>query len=242
MRPLRLAALALLVSASIAAALALVGGERQAPIVARPDNQRPTLMLLTSLPIVFGEKFGLGEGGSAALSRLETRYRVQPISLADSASLNGARLLLAAHPNAQPAENLVELDKWVRGGGRLLLLADPTLEWQSERPLGDRLRPPPGFADTGLLAHWGLRLDAPETRGPTERTVAGRRVLVASPGRLVGRCPTEADGLVAHCSVGRGRVTIIADADFLDERGVEGATRADNLDWLTSELANLESH
>lgn len=198
-------------------------------------------MLLTSLPIVFGEKFGLGEGGSAALTRLETRYRVQPISRTDAASLKGAKLLLAAHPTAQPAENLVELDQWVRGGGHLLLLADPMLEWQSELALGDRLRPPPGFADTGLLAHWGLRLDAPEGRGPVERTVAGRRILVASPGRLVGHCPTEADGLVAHCRIGRGKATIIADADFLDERGVEGATAADNLDWLNSELANLET-
>ena len=198
-------------------------------------------MLLTSLPIVFGEKFGLGDSGSAVLARLETRYRVEPISLADAASLRGARLLLAAHPGAQPAETLVELDAWVRGGGRLLLLADPMLEWHSERPLGDHLRPSPGFADTGLLAHWGLRLDAPDARGPVERNLDGRRIRLASPGRLVGRCPLEADGLVAHCTIGKGRVTIIADADFLDERGVDGANAADNLDWLTAELASLES-
>ena len=232
--------MALLVGVSIAGALAL-GGDRPSPHPPRPAAQRPTLLLLTSLPIVFGEKFGLGETGSAALTMLETRYRVQPISLTDKASLSGARLLLGAHPNAQPAENLVELDAWVRGGGRLLLLADPMLEWHSERPLGDRLRPAPGFADTGLLGHWGLRLDAPDARGPVERIVAGRRILLASPGRLVGRCPTEADGLVARCVIGKGRATIIADADFLDERGVEGATKADNLDWLTAELANLES-
>ena len=197
-------------------------------------------MLLTSLPIVFGEKFDLEEGGSAALTRLETRYRVQPISLADAGSLRAAKLLLAAHPQAQPAETLVELDAWVRGGGHLLLLADPMLEWHSERPLGDRLRPAPGFADTGLLGHWGMRLDAPDDRGPVERSLAGRRILLASPGRLVGRCPTDADGLVARCVIGKGKATIIADADFLDERGVEGATGADNLDWLTAELARLE--
>ena len=68
---------------------------------------------------------------------------------------------------------LVELDQWVRGGGRLLLLADPMLEWPSERPLGDRLRPPPAFADTGLLAHWGLRLERPDSAEPVERTIAG---------------------------------------------------------------------
>lgn len=223
------------------AAFALGGCDRHAPAAPRAAERRPTLLLLTSLPIVFGETFGL-EGGSAALTRLETHYKVKAISVTDAPSLGGAKLLFAAHPNAQPAEDLVELDKWVRAGGHLLLLADPMLEWHSARPLGDRLRPPPGFADTGLLAHWGMRLDAPDARGPVEKIMAGRRILVASPGRLGGRCPTEADGLVARCTIGRGQVTIVADADFLDERGVAGASKVDNLDWLMSELANLESH
>ena len=226
----------------LAAWIVSISCDRPTPPAPRPTEARPTLLLLTSLPVVFGEKFGLEENGSAALTRLERRYRVQPISVADAATLKGAKLLLAAHPNAQPAETLVELDKWVRGGGRLLLLADPMLEWHSERPLGDPLRPSPGFADTGLLAHWGLRLDAPETRGPVERTVGARRILLASPGRLAGRCVIESEGLVARCAVGKGRATVIADADFLDDRGVEGAETADNLDWLVSELANLENH
>src|SRR5688572_28696528 len=111
--------LALAVAASIA-----ISCDRPTPPAPRPTEARPTLLLLTSLPIVFGEKFGLSENGSAALTRIETRYRVLPISVADAANLRGARLLLAAHPNAQPAENLVALDKWVRAGGRLVLLAD----------------------------------------------------------------------------------------------------------------------
>ena len=45
--------------------------------------------------------------------------------------------MLLAHPMAQTADALVDLDRWVRGGGRVLLLADPRLEWPSERPLGD---------------------------------------------------------------------------------------------------------
>jgi hypothetical protein len=65
--------------------------------------------------------------------------------------------------------------------------------------------------------------------------------LLASPGRLEGRCSIEADGLVARCSLGKGRATIIADADFLDDRGVEGASTADNLNWLASELATVEN-
>ena len=56
---------------------------------------------------------------------LETRYAVMPIATTDARSLKQARLLLMAHPLAQPAENLVDLDQWVRDGGRVLLLADP---------------------------------------------------------------------------------------------------------------------
>ena len=42
----------------------------------RAPEDRPVLALLTSLPLVFGEKLSLEQGGSAALSRLEQRYLV----------------------------------------------------------------------------------------------------------------------------------------------------------------------
>ncbi len=153
----------------------------------RPAAKRPDLLLLTSLPLVFGEQFSLQGGGSPALKALDTRYRVVPISVTDPAELGKGRLLLMAHPLAQPAEDLVALDQWVRSGGRVLLLADPMLEWPSSRPLGDPLRPPPMFMDTGLLAHWGLRLDAPDERGAKAEKLGGYDVLTVSPGSLYGR-------------------------------------------------------
>ena len=152
------------------------------------------MLLLTSLPLVLPDKFTLEGGGSPALKALETRYRVVPISVTDQAELARGRLLLMAHPLAQPAEDLVALDAWVRGGGHVLLLADPMLEWPSARPLGDPLRPPPMFMDTGLLAHWGLRLDAPDERGPQEGMLGGHKVMTASPGRLAGRCAIGGEG------------------------------------------------
>jgi hypothetical protein len=168
--------------------------------------------------LVFGESISLDSGGSAALSRLEQRYTVEPIGVADAASLKGQALLLMAHPRAQPAEALVELDQWVRRGGHVLLLADPRLDWPSERPLGDLLRPPPMFADTGLLNHWGLALSD-----------AG---LASS-----GACAIADQGLIAHCRIGRGSATVIADADFInaEEPGAAG------LDLLMSELDRLET-
>ena len=192
----------------------------------RDPADRPALALLTSLPLIFGESFGLEGGGSPVLGRLEERYNVLPIGVADAASLKGKQLLLMAHPRAQPAEVLVELDRWVRRGGHVLLLADPRLDWPSERALGDRLRPPPAFADTGLLKHWGLQLEAP----PMDSEITA--------GALSGnKCHIAKDGLIAHCFVGRGQATVIADADFLNP----GPGDESGLDLLLEELARLES-
>jgi hypothetical protein len=193
----------------------------------RPASERSTLALVTSLPLIFSEEFGLGNGGSPALTRLEQRYIVVPLAVADQKSLQGQRLLLMAHPRAQPAEVLVQLDQWVRDGGRLLLLADPKLEWPTIRPVGDRLRPQPAFADTGLLTHWGLKLNGPEF-GSAD-----------SSGHLAstGKCVVVGGGMIARCSIDRGRVTVIADADFLNVEDSE----SDNLSLLVGELNRLES-
>jgi len=202
-------------------------------------GQPPALLLLTSLPLLFGEHFSLEETGSPALKALQSRYRVLPISVTSPADLSRGRLLFMAHPLAQPAEDLVALDDWVRRGGRVLLLADPMLDWPSERPLGDPLRPPPTFMDTGLLKHWGLRLDAPDTHGLQARRLGDQDIMTASPGALSGRCSVTDDRLVARCKIGRGRATIVADADLLDaERLGEDGKR--NLDALLAELAWLQ--
>ena len=222
-----------------AAALALVGRGRDDRIGPRPEAERPPLMLLTTLPLIFSEGFTLQEGGSKALSAIEQRYRVIPIATTDAASLKEARLLLLAHPLAQPAEALVDLDKWVRGGGRVILLADPRLEWPSERPLGDKLRPPPAFADTGLLAHWGLRLDPPDEAGPKQLRLGSQQILAWSPGVLTGSCRIGEAGFVARCRIGKGQATVVADADFLNVDLLDGPTE-NNLDALLAELAALE--
>ena len=162
-----------------------------------------------------------------------------PISVTDQAELAKGRLLLMAQPRAQPAEDLVALDKWVRGGGRVLLLADPMLEWPSDRPLGDPLRPPPMFVDTGLLGHWGLRLDAPDERGPKRGRLGGYDILTVSPGRCRAAAKSAAIGSSRIAGWGKGRATIVADADFLNVEGLGGPARH-NLDALLGELALLE--
>lgn len=226
-------ALGALVVLTGAAALALTVRRQEAP-------KKEPLGLLTSLPIVLGEDFSLKSTGSHALTALSARFEVKPISTASPKDLPRS-LLLMAQPPAQTPENLVALDEWVRRGGRVLLLADPMLEWPSNRPLGDPLRPAPMFADTGLLAHWGLRLDAPDERGPAVRTLAGYRVLTASPGALYGGCKISADRLVADCRIGKGRAIVVADADLLNGDAL-GPDSGNNLQAVVDELASLANH
>jgi hypothetical protein len=236
MHALLLIAIGLIGAATLAFSLKSNEAKRIAP---RSPSERPVLLLLTSLPLVFNEQFSIQGGGSPALKALQTRYRVVTISVTDKKDLAKGRLLIMAHPFAQPAEDLVALDDWVRRGGRVLLFADPMLEWPSTRPLGDPLRPPPMFMDTGLLAHWGLRLNAPEKRGPKFRALGGYNVLTVSSGSLSGNCDVSADRLVAHCRIGTGRATVVADADLLDAARL-GDDSGHNLNAILAELAMLE--
>jgi hypothetical protein len=234
----RLGPIAAIVAVLVAAAAALLLLGQRTNYGPRPSGQRPELLLLTSLPIVFPETFNLQAQASPVLKALRTRYRVVSISLADRETLQGHRLLLMAQPRAQPAEILVELDQWVRGGGHVLLLADPSLQWPSDRPLGDALRPPLAYADTGLIGHWGLRLDAPDSQETVTANMDGVRIRTAAPGKLVAQSANCAvrDGLVARCRVGKGMAVIIADADFIDGERFG----SNNMDALFAELALLD--
>ena len=114
-----------------------------------------------------------------------------------------------AHPLAQPAEDLVALDDWVRGGGRVLLLADPMLEWPSKRPLGDPLRPPAdvhGHRPARPLGAAARR--AGRARDRRRERWAAIESSPASPGRLFGGCAISgrpASSLVAASARARRR-------------------------------------
>lgn len=226
----------LLVLGAIAAALLM--GRPSQELAPRRPGERPQLLVLTSLPILFPEDMALDAKAPPVLDALQSRYALVPISVADRASLQGHKLLLMAQPQAQPAEALVQLDAWVRSGGRALLLADPALAWPSKRPLGSLLRPPLAFPDTGLLGHWGLRLDSPDALGPKTIDLKEGPVRTASPGALVatsGGCSVES-AFIARCRIGSGEATVIADADFIDTAD----SRSPNLALLLRELGRLD--
>nr|WP_314442804.1 DUF4350 domain-containing protein [uncultured Sphingomonas sp.] len=178
----------------------------------------PPLALLTSLPIAFGESFGLDQQRSPLLEQLETSFAVTPVDGPEQLRAGG--LLLAVQPQALTAERLVALDQWVRDGGRLVLLADPSLRFESSRPLGDRFRPPLRYPDTGLLRHWGLSLDPDvDNREEAVDTDLGRGIRLSASGmgsftRAGGDCTLSPTRAVARCRIGQGYATVVADADF----------------------------
>lgn len=207
-------------------ALLLLASCREAPPVTAENRPQAQLALLTSLPIVFGESFGLDAPASPLLARLEQDHDVRPVDGPEQLLPGG--LLLAIQPQALTAERLVALDRWVREGGRVVLLADPSLRFESSRPLGDRFRPPYSFADTGLLRRWGLTLEeepAPATDAVPFDLGQGIAAEASSFGRLSAQgsaCSLTPARTVARCRIGKGRVTVVADADFAMRENVSG--------------------
>lgn len=200
-------------------------------------EEAPQLLVLSSLPLRFTDGFSLEAAPSPLHEALDADFSLVAIEAASPEALAQGDLLLMAHPRAQTAENLVALDDWVRGGGRVLLLADPAFAGAGELPTG--MGPPPYFADTGLLGHWGVTLEGPLT--PGEAAVGGETgaLLVTAPGRLAASgeaCVIRDDGFRADCRIGEGHAIILADADFA-VRGDEAGD--DNRAALTGLIGRL---
>src|SRR5690606_23458311 len=217
-------------SAAVAAALMCLGSACQPGEAVQSEQAEgnPEIGLMGTIPIYWGEAGDFGEvmaGDSAAhwaRPRLEAHFRLRPIDSLAGPGLAGLDYLLLAQPRAlSPAEN-VALDNWVRGGGKVLLFADPMLTGESRFAIGDRRRPQDVILLSPILARWGLELTFDDTASPEYRLVptAGAPIPVNLPGTLFerdgqGECTIAADNLLADCAVGRGRAVIVADAAVL---------------------------
>ena len=97
------------------------------------------------------------------------------------------------------------------------------------------------------MSHWQVTLQEPLRRGRTEQLIDGRKVATSSAGTLAASgkaCEVAAGGIVARCRIGEGKVTVIADADFLNPDEVNfiktGQPDSGNFQFLLAELALLE--
>jgi len=244
-------------AALIGAAALTLAGCRNAPVGGSdgsPDARAP-LGLMTSLPLYWGEGVSLGElaGGSAAVPwqrrALEADYALvlldtlSPMpgpgpNAPDVDPLAGLQRIAVIQPRGlSPADN-VALDRWVRGGGRLLLALDPALTGDYDTPLGDPRRPVDSALIPPVVARWGLGVafdaDAAARGGATTAALPGAgRVPLALAGTVTrveaqgADCATEPGSALAICRIGKGRVTLIADAALFEHAalaGTDGAT------------------
>ena len=228
-----------------------------------PSASRPSVGLMTTLPLQWSEG-GIEADLSAeaephpAYARLQKQFNVVPIDDFDSLGTKPYSLLVLAQPRALGPAELVKLDAWVQAGGRLLIFADPALQWGSLYPLGDKRRPLFTSLLSPLFSHWGLELVLPLTdeQPVVLREVDGVTIRTQTPGEWLVKegskrtiCKIAAHKLLADCTVGKGRALLIADADLLDTvywtgQGVRAVTGDDefaNLVWVEALLRALRN-
>lgn len=209
------------------------------------------LGLMTSLPLYWplgADVADIASGTAAAPWQrevLEQGFVLEPLDTLSSIPgltagapeidpLAGLTRLAVIQPRGlSPADN-VALDEWVRRGGQLLLVLDPALTGEYDLPLGDPRRP----ADTALIppvvARWGLKVsfavaETPENYYGTRDLPGSVALPFAQPGRVTilpdgaSRCAL-ANGydIMATCRIGKGRVTLLADAAVFEHPEAAG--------------------
>lgn len=198
----------------------------------RPDT-RPSIQLMTSLPLVWGDDASMesilsGRSEPAPIYRYwQGQYDIAAVDTLENVAADDPDIIILAQPRAMDPADLTALDTWVRSGGNVIILTDPDLVWPSALPLGDPRRPLASGLLSPLLGHWGLEMvadaekntDAVELRfGSYSFTTQGVGKLEPLPESRVSdvRCKASAGDFMVQCSVGLGQASIVADADFLN--------------------------
>jgi hypothetical protein len=209
------------------------------------EQSEEPLGLFTSLPILWSEQADLHDMLATpapphwARGALAENGRL--VALDTLLDLSRFERLVIAQPRPLSPDENVALDAWVRSGGRLLMFADPMLTQESAYSLGDRRRPQDVVLLSPILSRWGLKLQFDDMQAGGLRENAGEGVDVDLPGQftVVGggvgaQCLIGAEALVARCSVGKGRATIVADAAVLADEG-DSSGKKRQLDALFSD-------
>ncbi len=169
---------------------------------------------------------------SYALEPLDTLSPI-PALAADQPAYNplaGLSLIAVIQPRGlSPADN-VALDDWVRAGGHLLLVLDPALTGEYDLPLGDPRRPVETALIPPVVGRWGMAVSFDEEQAPAviQSRLGDTPLPLALPGRIAitapaaAQCTLLAEGAAARCKVGKGQVTLIADAALFEHAELAG--------------------
>jgi hypothetical protein len=209
----RFASIAVGIGLIAVAALFLWRGPTQ-PVQPVPD--RPSLAVITGLPLFWDEAGRGGPRDAPIVTLLRTRFTVTPMDDPLHLKASGTRSLLLAQPRALTPAQLVAIDQWVRDGGTIVVLADPLLRWPSDLPLSDRRRAPSVSLLQPLLAHWGFRPNGVEKAEIRHRTAEA--YLVTLSGAQVYADGTGDRQPLHRKRIGKGEVLLLGDADPIDDR------------------------
>ena len=225
------------------------GSAAAAPAETAPAT-RPRLGLLTGLPLYhpLGADVAAIAAGTAAVpwqrAGLERAFTLEPLdtlspipALAPGAPptdpLAGlARLAVIQPRGLSPADN-VALDDWVRGGGHLLMVLDPLLTGDYDLPIVDPRHPPGSAIIPPVVARWGMSIAAPlpdtdDAATGTDTLPGGAGLPYAWPGSIAllpgaaGKACVRHAARIAVCRVGKGQVTLIADAALFEHPELAG--------------------
>ncbi len=222
---------------------------------------KPKIGLMTTLPLLWAEgnlttALDPNTKPSATYERLARRYEINLVDNLDGLKSAKTQVLILAQVRALAPAELVQIDNWVRGGGRLLVFADPALAWESNYPLGDNRRPLFTSLLSPLFAHWGIDLVLPMDSSKTTeiRKIGKLSVRMPTPGAWQKHstsegalCSISRDYIFADCKVGKGKAILVADADLLDEaqwqatgvRALMGTDDFGNMEWVLSLIERL---
>jgi hypothetical protein len=173
---------------------------------------------------------GRALGQDYVLEPLDTLAPIPGLSPGAPATdpLKGLARLAVIQPRGLSPQDNVALDDWVRGGGHLLLVLDPMLTGDYDLPLGDPRRPVDSALIPPVVGRWGMTVSFGDADSAEADTLPGG-----------ARVPLDAHGVVtliapgaqscalhgtatATCRVGKGRVTLIADAAVFEHPELAG--------------------
>lgn len=143
-----------------------------------PPADRPTIGLVTSLPIYWPEEANLAMviDGSGEVpwirEHLEERYQLVPLdstapdqTLPDATDpLAGIDFMLIVQPRSMGSADNVAIDQWVRDGGHLLYALDPMLTGRYAVPWGDPAHPIVTALIPPIFTRWGLGVQFSEAQ------------------------------------------------------------------------------
>lgn len=119
------------------------------------------------------------------------------------------------------------------GRGRLLLVLDPMLTGEYDVPLSDPRRPNDVALVPPVVPRSGSQMQQPDTHAASAMVMLDGVPFGVEQAGLISvidpdaaTCRIEADGVIAQCEVGAGRVTLMADAAVFEKRDLAGQNGA----------------